>query len=141
MVLRVPRGPLGCRATDSEIVALQSFRDLRVWQLAMDLFVAAHHLSRRLPRDERFELCSQLRRAAGSVAANIAEGTGRTHLGDYLRHLSIARGSVREVESHLEATIRLGYVTVEDVAPVAELADHVSRMLLKLMRRLGARRT
>jgi four helix bundle protein len=122
-------------------MGVQSFRDLRVWQAAMDLFVAAHALSRKLPRDERFELSSQLRRAAGSVAANIAEGTGRTHLGDYLRHLSIARGSVREVESHLEAALRLGYLTAEDVATAAELADQVSRMLLNLMRRLGARRT
>jgi|SRR3954471_9046109 four helix bundle protein len=119
---------------------VRGFRDLRVWQSAMDLFVATHSLTRSLPREERFELVSQIRRAAGSVGANIAEGTGRTHLGDYLHHLSIARGSVRELESHLEATIRLGYVRAEDIAHIVDLADHVSRMLLLMMRRLGARR-
>jgi four helix bundle protein len=121
-------------------MGVQSFRDLRVWQAAMDLFVATHSLTRKLPRDERFELVSQLRRAAGSVAANIAEGNGRTHLGDYLRHLSIARGSVCELESHLEAARRLGYLGDAEVATVTDAADHVSRMLLLLMRRLGARR-
>ena len=120
-------------------MAIQSFRDLRAWQVAMDLFVATHQLCKKLPREERYELASQLRRAAGAVSANIAEGSGRTHLGDYLRHLSIARGSVREVESHLEAVRRLGYVSADELTPVVDLADHGSRALLVLMRRLGAR--
>jgi len=121
-------------------MSLQSFRDLRVWQAAIDLQVASNVLVRKLPPDERFELGSQIRRAAGSVPANIAEGNGRTHLGDYLRHLSIARGSVTELASHLEAARRLGYVSEADAARATELADCVSRMLLVLMRRLGARR-
>ena len=120
-------------------MAVQGFRQLLVWQKAMDLFVATDRLSRRLRSEERFELTSQLRRAAGSVAANIAEGAGRMHLGDYVRHLSIARGSVREVESHLEAARRLGYFSDAELRDVNDLADQVSRMLLVQMRRLRAR--
>ena len=120
-------------------MAIDSFRDLVVWQKAMDLFVAVHLLTRSFPPHERFELTSQLRRAAGGIHANIAEGTGRTHLGDYLRFLSVARGSVREVESHLEAARRLGYVSDRQLRPIAKLADEESRMLLVLIRRLGGR--
>jgi four helix bundle protein len=120
-------------------VSVRSFRDLVVWRKSMDLFVAVDELTRRFPRDERFELTSQLRRSAESIGANIAEGTGRTHLGDYLRHLSIARGSVREVESHLEAAHRLGYVNEQDLRRAISLADEVSRMLLVMIRRLGGR--
>ena len=120
-------------------MGIESFRDLVVWQKAMELFVAVHEVTRTFPREERFELTSQLRRAAGGIHANIAEGTGRTHIGDYLRFLSVARGSVREVESHLEAARRLGYLRESQLQPIGALADEESRMLLVLIRRLGGR--
>ncbi|HEY3319507.1 MAG TPA: four helix bundle protein [Planctomycetota bacterium] len=94
-------------------MALQSYRDLLVWQKAMDLVVSIYTLSRSFPNDERFGLTSQIRRASISVPSNIAEGYGRSHRGEYLHHLSIARGSLMEVETDLLAAVRLAFVTRE----------------------------
>lgn len=87
---------------------LQSHRGLLVWQRAMDLDIASHRVARRLPSYERYELASQLRRASVSVPSNIAEGYGRIHRGDYVHHLSIARGSLAEVDTLLDVCERLG---------------------------------
>lgn len=73
---------------------IKSYRDLLVWQKAMDLVVDCYRYVDALPKNETYGLISQVRRAAVSVPANIAEGHGRDHLGDYLRHLSMANGSL-----------------------------------------------
>lgn len=88
-------------------MALASYRELSVWQRSMDLTVAVYDVAKALPADERYGLGSQLKRAAVSVPANIAEGYGRTHRGGYLRHLSIARGSLSEVETLLAIAVRV----------------------------------
>ena len=108
---------------------IQSFRQLHVWQRAMELAVESYHVTRLLPGDERFGLITQIRRSASSVAANIAEGHGRTHRGDYAHHLSIARGSLTELETHLELARRLFYVSHDDLSRAAKLCDETSRML------------
>jgi four helix bundle protein len=107
-------------------------RQLRAWQLAMELAKNVHLLARRLPAHERFGLAAQLTRAAVSVPSNIAEGHGRLHAGDYLHHLSIARGSVSEVETQIELVAEFGYVSQADVSPTLVLTDRVSRMLTRL---------
>lgn len=117
---------------------VQSYRDLVVWQRAMDLVEAAYLVARLLPPIERFDLSRQLRRAAVSIPANIAEGHARLHRGDYVHHLSIALGSLTEVETHLAIAERVGYVTANATAGARELADHVGRMLNALIRRLRA---
>ncbi|HSJ63973.1 MAG TPA: four helix bundle protein [Gemmatimonadaceae bacterium] len=108
------------------------FRDLRVWQKSMDLAVACSLLARRLPPHERYASASQLRRCAASNPMNIAEGNFRLHPRDYLRHLSIARGSLGETITLLELIRRLPYVAPDELEPLQELADHVGRMLTKL---------
>jgi four helix bundle protein len=82
-------------------VSIQSFRDLVAWQRAMDLAEGVYHATSTWPRDEVFGLTAQVRRAAVSVMANIAEGHGRTGSREFLHHLSIADGSLSEVEAHL----------------------------------------
>ena len=80
---------------------VQSYRQLEVWQYAMELAEKCCQTTRTFPREELFGLTSQIRRAASSIPANIAEGQGRDHTKEFLKHLSIARGSLMEVETHL----------------------------------------
>lgn len=112
--------------------AIRSYRDLGVWQKAIDLVDVCYLLTRRFPTDERYGLSSQIRRAAVSIPANIAEGNGRTGRGEYLRFLSIARGSLRELETLLIISERQAYGTAETFRAVAERAAEVGRMLYGL---------
>ena len=102
----------------------------------MDLVVETYQLTRALPKSEAYGLTSQMRRAAVSIPANIAEGHGREHLGDYLHHLSIANGSLMELETHLLIASRLAYLRREQVEPVFKLAAEVGRMLAGLTNKL-----
>ena len=112
-------------------------RDLKVWQKAMDLMVEAFRLAGRLPREARFELGSQIRRAAVSIPANIAEGNARRHRKEYLRFLAIARGSHSELSTLFEAARRVGYLTEEQLGPSFEMLDHVGRMMTRLIAALS----
>jgi four helix bundle protein len=119
---------------------IRSYRDLVVWQRAMELVEVSYRLSRTFPSAERFGLTSQLRRAAVSIPSNIAEGHGRKHLGDYLHHLSMANGSLMEFETQLLIAGRMGYVTLESQQRTLDLSGDIGRMLAGLIRALKARR-
>ena len=116
--------------------AIRSYRDLKVWQTGMRLVVVSYRLTSLFPKTEMFGLCSQIRRAAVSVPANIAEGHGRLYRGDYVRSLSVAVGSLQELETEVMLARRLGYVTAADMVHVMRLADAVGRMLGALIRGL-----
>ena len=118
-------------------MALKTYRDLEVWQKAVDLVEAVYLLAKSFPAEERFGLTSQLQRAVISVPANIAEGYGRIHRGDYLHHLSVARGSLMEVETHLTIAVRLGFVAREQVLETWQLTQQVGKMLRKLIASLA----
>jgi four helix bundle protein len=105
----------------------------------MDLVLLVYELARLLPPEELCELSRQLRRASVSVPSNIAEGNGRLHVGEYIHHVYIARGSLMEVLTGLEIARRLGYLEDSTVRPAFELIDHVGRMLTRLARQLQAR--
>ena len=102
----------------------------------MDLVEGVYVLSQRLPSQERFGLTSQLQRSASSIPANIAEGYGRIHRGDYVHHLSLARGSLMELETHLTIAVRLKFVSRDDALPVWNQSQNVGRMLTSLIRSL-----
>ncbi len=108
---------------------VRSYRDLIVWQRAVDLTVMIYEISSRLPKSEVYGLTSQLRRSAVSIAANIAEGHARETTRDYLRFLSIAGGSLSETETHLILCERLGLLPRSTVKPAMEAADELGRML------------
>lgn len=110
-------------------MAVQHYRDLTVWQKAMDLAEQCYRATRCFPKEELFGLTSQIRRAASSVPANIAEGQGRQHTKEFLNHLSIARGSLMELETHLVLSRRVELVSEESVLPLLALAEEISRML------------
>ena len=103
----------------------------------MDLVVRCYQIAERFSDRERFGLVSQLQRAAVSVPANIAEGHGRKATGAYLNHLSIANGSLAEVETHIFIGVRLGYLQEEDSASVISDIAEVRRMLAGLIRSLS----
>ena len=115
---------------------IQTYRDLTVWQQGMDLVVEIYRLANMFPQQEIFALTSQIRRAAVSIPANIAEGHGRLHRGDYLRHLSIARGSLMEVETHLQIAVRLNYLSRDQVKATWTLLQETGRLLNGLIRSL-----
>lgn len=115
---------------------VKSYRDLVVWQKAMDLVIAAYRTSDRFPPDERYGLTSQLRRAAVSIPANIAEGHGRTHRRQYRHHLAIARGSLAELETHLTIAVRLELISREDGTECWRLSQEVGKMLTKVIQAL-----
>ncbi len=115
---------------------IRSYRDLHVWQLGVRLVLEAYDVGRQLPSDERFGLTAQLRRAAVSVPANIAEGHGRTSRGDYRHHVQMAGGSLRELETLLEIAIALKYVDAKSLEGIRRLCDELGRMLTRLTKRL-----
>ncbi len=114
-----------------------SFRKLRAWQRAMDMVEAIYGVSATFPRDERFGLTAQIRRAAVSVASNIAEGNGRPSRTDQCRFLVMALGSVAEVETQLEIAVRLRFIDREAADPAFELIDNVGRLLTRLHQSLA----
>jgi four helix bundle protein len=115
---------------------IRSYRDLRVWASAVELTTNVYGATRAFPPDERFGLTSQVRRAAVSVAANIAEGHGRFTRGEYLNQLSHANGSLMEVETHVEIALRLGYLQASAAHDLFDGAASVSRQLTRLVQQL-----
>jgi four helix bundle protein len=122
-------------------VLVKSYRDLLVWQRAVDLVARCYELTKQLPKSETYGLAGQIQRAAVSIPANIAEGHGREHLGDYLHHLSIANGSLMELETHILIGQRLNYFSTSDIECLLEACGELSRMLSGLTKKLRARGT
>ena len=114
----------------------ESFRQLEVWQLAIKMTFAIYQLTKSFPDSERFGLTNQLRRAAVSVASNIAEGHGRSTRGEYIQFLGHARGSVCEVETQLVIARGLGFASTEDLGTSEDLCKRVGSMLRVLLKRL-----
>ena len=117
--------------------ALRSYRELRVWRVGVQLVALVYQITRQFPRTESFGLASQMQRAAVSIPANIAEGYGRTHRGDYLRHLSVANGSLKELETEMFVATRLGYLTPATSREFFRIAGQLGRMLRLLAKRLA----
>ncbi|WP_272937850.1 four helix bundle protein [Xaviernesmea oryzae] len=115
---------------------MNSYRDLVVWQRSMDLAVACYELTKDFPKEEIYGLVSQIRRSAASVAANIAEGYGRDATGAYVQHLKIAQGSLKELETHLILSTRVGIIAAGNIQPAMFLSDEIGKMLRSLIRRL-----
>jgi len=110
------------------------YRELIVWQQAMELVEVVYRLMKGFPKDERFRLCDQLSRAAISIPSNIAEGNGRETKTEYARFLGIARGSLYETATQLEIAHRLGYIG--DLSEVRSRTSSIRRMLTALISKL-----
>jgi four helix bundle protein len=108
---------------------VKNYQELIAWQKAMDLVEEVYLASRSFPREELYGLTSQLRRAAVSIPSNVAEGQGRRTTPDFLRHLSIAYGSLRELETQILIATRLGYLAQGKCYEVMNTAGEVGRLL------------
>jgi four helix bundle protein len=109
--------------------SIPNYQGLLVWQKAMDLVINSYQLAALLPARETYGLASQIQRAAVSIPANIAEGYGRHHLGDYLHHISVANGSLKELETHFLIAQRLSFLRQDQCETAMKLADEVGRMI------------
>ena len=116
---------------------VKNYQELIAWQRAMDLVETVYKASKGFPREELYALTSQVRRAAVSIPSNIAEGQGRRTTSDFLRHLSIAYGSLREVETQVLIAGRLRYLTASQVETVMNGTGEVGRLLNGLMNSLS----
>lgn len=114
----------------------QAFRDLVVWQRSMQLTIAVYGLTREFPSDERFGLTSQIRRSAVSVPSNIAEGQGRSNVGEFKQFLSIARGSNYELQTQLELAKALKMGQADLVDSAVNMSHEVGKMLYALLESL-----
>lgn len=115
-------------------VAIESYRDLNVWQIGMDLVTDIYRITESFPTHEKFGLITHLRRAGIAIVSNIAEGHGRSTRGEYRQQLSVAHGSTIEVEVDLLVAERLGYTDTETLAVARERCDSICRILTRLKR-------
>jgi four helix bundle protein len=118
-------------------MTVRNFRDLRVWQMGMDLVESVYGLTESFPGHERYGLASQLQRAVVSVPSNIAEGQARHHLKEYLNHLSIAQASLAEVDTQLEIAVRLKYIPRDKSADIRDHLDSLGKQIRALRRSLS----
>ncbi|MBZ9671728.1 four helix bundle protein [Mesorhizobium sp. ES1-3] len=115
---------------------INSYKDLIVWQQAMDLAVATYALTKAWPKEELYGLTSQIRRSATSIPANIAEGYGRDNRGSYHQFLRIAQGSLKELETHLQIAERIGLATQDQADRMLLANEGIGKMLRQLIRKL-----
>lgn len=115
---------------------IRNFRDLKIWQLGMEIVQEVYQFTKIFPKEELYGLVSQLRRAALSIPSNIAEGFNRASNLDYKRFLFISLGSIAEVETQIELSERLGFVSKENSKLILDRLVLETKMLRTLIKRL-----
>lgn len=121
-------------------MTVNSYKDLIVWQRAMDLVSKIYGVTKKFPREELYGLTNQIRRSAVSIPSNIAEGQARQGTAEFRNFLSIARGSLAEVETQLLIAADLSYLSDSDLKAILEIHTEVGKMLNGLLRSLGTSR-
>jgi four helix bundle protein len=114
--------------------SISSYRDLRVWKMAIELAVDCYRSTQQFPQAEVYGLTSQIRRSATSIAANIAEGYGRDSRGSYLQFLRISQGSLKELETHLIISARLELLDAAAETDLLRKSEDIGKMLRALIR-------
>ncbi len=115
---------------------MRTHKDLIVWQKAMELVENVYRVSRKLPREERFGICSQIQRAAVGIPSNIAEGAKREHKLEYVQFLAIANGSSAELETQLLLIAKLYPKTSNEINLITSDIEEIQRMIYSLMKSL-----
>lgn len=112
------------------------YKELIIWQKSMDLVSEVYKLVKKLPREENYALSDQIRRSAVSIPSNIAEGNSRDSTREYNYFLSVARGSIAELETQLFLTERIGYLESDDLKNAFDLITEIRKMLTKIKQNL-----
>ena len=120
---------------------VQNYKDLEVWKKSVVFTTDLYKLTSQFPDTERYGLTSQIRRATTSVAANIAEGWGRGSTGEYIQFLTVARGSLMELETHLIVARNLHFLKPEEFGAVSKQVEDIGKMLNRLISALKGRRS
>jgi len=116
---------------------VKNYRDLLVWQKAMELVTEIYHLTKSFPGEERYGLTSQLRRSSVSLPSNMAEGYGRNSTQDYIRFLRIANGSLFELQTQLDIARNLKFLSEDSFSLLFEQSREIERMLSSLIRKIN----
>ena len=116
---------------------MKNYRDLIVWQKAMDLVEEIYRITEFLPNEEKFGLSLQLKRAAVSIPSNIAEGYERNTTKDYIKFLSIAKASRAEVETQLYICKRLKFLTDDEIKKSLEICEEIKRIIIAIFKNLN----
>ena len=124
------------RAGSYATKTIESYRDLHVWQAAIQLAVVCYEQTKTFPVSETYGLTSQIRRSGTSIAANIAEGYGRDHIGSYVQFLRVAQGSLKELETHITIATRIGYLENSKEEHLLKKCEEIGKMLRALIRNL-----
>ncbi len=112
------------------------YKELVVWQKAMNMVVLTYRLAKLLPKEETYALSDQMRRAAVSVPSNIAEGQSRNSTKEYINFLSIAKGSNAELQTQCLICVYLSYITKEQAQPLLNLSEEISKMITRMIAKL-----
>ncbi len=116
---------------------VNTYKDLIVWQKAMEMAIALYPIVKRLPKEETYALGDQMRRAAISIPSNIAEGFGRNSKKEYLQFLYIANGSVYELETQLLLCVQIKYLTEVEIQPVISLLSEIGKIIMTITKKLA----
>ena len=119
---------------------IRDYRDLIVWQEAMDIAEQVYLLTRAFPRDEAFGITSQMRRCAASIPANIAEGFGRAQRRTFIQFLRVSQGSLKELETHAQLSQRVGLLSSVDLAGLMGKCETLGKRLVQFVRSLDRER-
>jgi len=123
--------------TEAQRHKVKTYRDLLVWQKAMQLVTQIYKITKSIPKNEIYGLISQIRRSSVSIPSNIAEGYGRKSTNDYVRYLQISSGSLYELQTQLEICLNLEYLPQKIFDKIYEQSREVERMLSSLIRKLS----
>jgi four helix bundle protein len=135
-LLRTHFAPAVVISAEAPVAEIKSFRDLEVWVMAMELATAIYKLTENFPSHEQYGIIAQIRRAAVSIPANVAEGHNRRQNGPYRNHVGIALGSQGELDTLIELSVRLRYASDADVLQTQAMTARVGQMLSGLFRSL-----
>ena len=117
------------------------YKELQVWQKAMDLVVEIYEISKLLPKEETYGISDQIRRAAVSIPSNIAEGQSRNSAKEFIQFLSIARGSLAELETQLLICTKVNMLSEDNIAEAQNITTEVGKMIKGLMNKLNSQLT